>query len=69
MTHSFFGGVYPATRKNMTRRTPLARLAVTPQEIVIPLIMCADGPATPVVGPGDPVLIGQPSCRSPCRRR
>lgn len=63
MTHSFFGGVYPATRKDMTRRKPLARLAVTPKEIVIPLIMCADGPATPVVGPGDPVLIGQPIAR------
>ena len=23
MTHSFFGGVYPATRKEMTRRKPL----------------------------------------------
>ena len=23
MTHSFFGGVYPATRKDMTRRKPL----------------------------------------------
>ena len=63
MTHSFFGGVYPATRKDMTRRKPLARLAVTPKEIIIPLIMCADGPATPVVGPGDQVLIGQPIAR------
>ena len=63
MTHSFFGGVYPATRKEMTRRKPLARLSVTPQEIVIPLIMCADGPATPMVRPGDPVLVGQPVAR------
>ena len=39
MTHSFFGGVYPATRKDMTRRKPLSRLSRTPKEIVIPLIM------------------------------
>ncbi len=63
MTHSFFGGVYPATRKEMTRRKPMARLSRTPQEIVIPLVMCADGPATPVVRPGDPVTIGQPIAR------
>lgn len=52
MTHSFFGGVYPATRKDMTRRKPLSRLSRTPKEIVIPLIMCADGPSTPMVRPG-----------------
>ncbi len=46
MTHSFFGGVYPATRKDMTRRKPLSRLSRTPKEIVIPLIMCADGPVS-----------------------
>ena len=63
MTHSFFGGVYPATRKDMTRRKPLARLSRAPQEIVIPLVMCADGPATPMVRPGDPVAIGQPIAR------
>ena len=63
MTHSFFGGVYPATRKDMTRRKPLARLSRTPMEIVIPLIMCADGPATPLVRPGDPVLASQPIAR------
>ena len=63
MTHSFFGGVYPATRKDMTRRKPLSRLSRTPKEIVIPLIMCADGPSTPMVRPGDPVTIGQPIAR------
>ena len=63
MTHSFFGGVYPATRKDMTRRKPLSRLSRTPKEIVIPLIMCADGPSTPMVGPGDSVLVGQPIAR------
>lgn len=63
MTHSFFGGVYPATRKGITRRKPMARLSQAPQEIVIPLVMCADGPATPIVGPGDPVTVGQPIAR------
>lgn len=51
MTHSFFGGVYPATRKDMTRRKPMTRLSRTPREIVIPLLMCADGLATPLVSP------------------
>ncbi len=60
MTHSFFGGVYPATRKDITRRKPMARLPKPPKEIVIPLMMCADGPAVPVVGPGDSVTVGQP---------
>ncbi len=63
MTHSFFGGVYPATRKGITRRKPMARLPQTSKEIVIPLIMCADGPATPMVGPGDAVTVGQPIAR------
>ena len=63
MTHSFFGGVYPATRKDMTRRKPLSRLSHTPKEIIIPLIMCADGPSTPMVRPGDAVTIGQPIAR------
>lgn len=63
MTHSFFGGVYPATRKGITRRKPIARLAKVSKEIIIPLIMCADGPATPLVSPGDPVTVGQPIAR------
>ena len=63
MSHSFFGGVYPATRKGITRRKPMARLSQTPREIVIPLIMCADGPSTPMVRPGDPVTVGQPIAR------
>ena len=63
MIHSFFGGVYPATRKGSTRRKPLSRLAQAPKEVVIPLIMCSDGPATPMVRPGDPVTVGQPIAR------
>ena len=63
MTHSFFGGVYPATRKGITRRKPMARLSQTSKEVVIPLVMCADGPATPMVRPGDPVTVGQPIAR------
>ncbi len=63
MTHSFFGGVYPATRKGIPRRKPMARLSQTSKEVVIPLVMCADGPATPMVRPGDPVTVGQPIAR------
>ena len=60
MPHSFFGGVFPATRKESTRRKPLNPLSVSPEEIAIPLLMCADGPSTPLVRPGDRVLRGQP---------
>ena len=63
MTHSFFGGVYPATRKDMTRRKPMTRLSRSPKEIVIPLLMCSDGLSTPMVSPGDPVTVGQPIAR------
>ncbi len=63
MTHSFFGGVFPATRKGITRRKPIARLAKASKEIIIPLVMCADGPATPLVSPGDAVTVGQPIAR------
>ena len=63
MIHSFFGGVYPAPRKGNTRRKPLSRLSQPPKEIVIPLIMCADGPSTPMVSPGDSVTVGQPVAR------
>lgn len=55
MTHSFFGGVYPATRKGSTRRKPLAPLSSPPEEVVLPLVMCADGPSVPLVKAGDRV--------------
>lgn len=60
MPHSFFGGVFPATRKESTRRKPLSPLSVSPEEIVIPLLMCSNGPSVPLVRPGDRVLRGQP---------
>jgi len=60
MAHTFFGGVYPTTRKENTRRKPLAKLSRPPQEVVIPLLMCSTGPAVPLVGPGDRVEVGQP---------
>ncbi len=41
----------------------MARLSQTSKEVVIPLVMCADGPATPMVRPGDPVTVGQPIAR------
>ena len=59
MAHTFFGGVFPATRKESTRRKPLAQLSQPPREVAIPLLMCSDGPSVPVVRPGDPVSVGQ----------
>lgn len=60
MPHSFFGGVFPATRKESTRRKPLSPLSVFPEEVIIPLLMCSNGPSVPLVRPGDRVLRGQP---------
>ena len=60
MTHSFFGGVFPATRKESTRRKPLNLLSAPPKEVILPLQMCADGPSVPLVRPGDRVRLGQP---------
>lgn len=60
MTHSFFGGVFPATRKESTRRKPLNLLSDPPKEIILPLQMCADGFSVPLVRPGDRVKVGQP---------
>ena len=57
MTHSFFGGVFPATRKESTRRKPLNLLSAPPKEVILPLLMCADGPSVPLVRPGDRVRV------------
>ena len=63
MTHSFFGGVFPATRKESTRRKPLSPLPASPEELVIPLYMCSSGLSLPLVRPGDRVKRGQPVAR------
>ncbi|MCI8422457.1 MAG: electron transport complex subunit RsxC [Lawsonibacter sp.] len=59
MRHTFFGGVYPAVRKESTRRKPLSRLTKPPAQVYIPLTMSADGPSLPAVRPGDRVTVGQ----------
>ncbi len=63
MRHTFYGGVYPAARKENTRRKPIARLPQPPEEVVIPLTMCADGASEPIVRPGEQVGLGQPIAR------
>ena len=60
MRHTFFGGVYPAPHKQLTRRKPLAQLEHPLTEVAIPLLTSSQAPAFPVVRPGDPVKVGQP---------
>lgn len=60
MRGSFFGGVNPAPNKESTRRKPLAVLDCPPDQVVIPLLMSAEGPSQPTVRPGDRVAVGQP---------
>ena len=59
MPHSFFGGVFPATRKENTRRKPLTKMSQPIQEVAISLGMSADGLSVPLVRPGELVTIGQ----------
>jgi len=59
MRHTFFGGVYPPTHKESTRRKPISRLELTPEQVFIPLTMTPGAPSHPVVKPGDRVTVGQ----------
>ena len=59
MKHSFFGGVTPDAHKNITRRKPVALLDYAPEEVILPLCGYEDDPVTPVVQPGEQVLLGQ----------
>ena len=59
MRHTFFGGVFPATHKESTRRKPISNLDLIPAQVVIPLVMCSDGCSDPIVHPGDHVTVGQ----------
>lgn len=59
MRRRYLGGVHPASYKSSTRRKPIVPLDQPPQQVAIPLIMCSQGGAVPVVKPGDPVTVGQ----------
>ncbi len=63
MRHTFFGGVCPASHKNLTRKKPIAPLDVIPELVTIPLRASADEMAVPLVQPGDQVQVGQPIAR------
>ena len=63
MRHSFFGGVTPAPHKENTRRKPIVRPERQPEQVILPLSMCAGEPAEPVVRVGDAVTVGQPVAR------
>ncbi len=55
----YLGGVHPAAHKENTRRKPIVPLDPAPKQVMIPLTMCTDGGADPVVKPGDKVTVGQ----------
>ena len=60
MRGSFFGGVHPVTRKELTRRKHLTQLDRPPEQVAIPLRMSAGEESVPLVKPGDLVEVGQP---------
>ena len=58
MKRLFFGGIHPSYRKEMSAKaTPSP--AVTPKQVVIPMIQHIGAPCTPLVAVGDQVLRGQ----------
>jgi len=59
MGRSFFGGIHPAARKEITRRKPLMLLDIAPARVSIPLNMCSGTPAVPTVRVGEAVRVGQ----------
>ena len=59
MRTRFLGGVRPTSHKESTRRKPIVPLEEPPKEVVIPLVMCAEGGAEPMVKKGDLVTVGQ----------
>jgi len=63
MKHTFFGGVFPAPHKEISRRKPLAKLATSPVQVILPLTDGTAQPATPLVAPGQAVSLGQPVAR------
>lgn len=65
MRHFFFGGVTPAPHKESTRRKPIARLELQPEQVVLPLTMGAEEEAQPAVKVGDTVAVGQPVAVDP----
>ncbi len=54
----FYGGVHPVEGKAATEHLPLVRFPA-PETVVIPLSMHLGAPATPLVSPGEHVLLGQ----------
>ena len=60
MRHFFFGGVTPAPHKENTRRKPIAKLELQPEQVILPLTMGAEEDAQPTVKVGDAVAVGQP---------
>ena len=58
MKHTFFGGIHPVYRKELSAKvTP--SVAVIPKQVVIPMSQHIGVPCTPLVKAGDKVLRGQ----------
>ena len=58
MKHTFFGGIHPVYRKELSAKvTP--SVAVIPKQVVIPMSQHIGVPCTPLVKVGDKVLRGQ----------
>ncbi len=58
MKHSFFGGVHPADRKELSASVDL-KVLENPKQVVIPMLQHIGVPCTPSVAVGDQVKKGQ----------
>lgn len=54
----FFGGIHPEGNKSATGQSPIETLPA-PARITLPMSMHTGEACAPLVGPGDPVLLGQ----------
>ena len=59
MLHRLYGSVHPHDRKKATRGSEVTALDQAPTHVVLPMVMHAGSPCSPIVSVGDHVLLGQ----------
>jgi len=59
MKQSFYGGVHPHDRKELSRHMAVAPLSAAPAQVVIPMSQHIGAPCKPIVQVGDQVKVGQ----------
>lgn len=63
MSYSFYGGIHPASFKNLTSDGALKKVYI-PKRVILPLSQHTGSPAEPIVKTGDSVTVGQPIAKA-----